>query len=159
MDPWSHADAMWAERIVTAEAPPSLDVGWLPVLGRVPMFRSLSRRHLRRIARLTELRRFTKGADVVRAGARGNVFYIILVGRAQVTTPRGRGRTLGPGDWFGELALLDGAPRAATVTALERLTTARISRAAFRELLDMEPSMGLGLCDGLVAIIRDLQGE
>ena len=158
MSPWSVAEQEWAAQVVQPDLPPSLHPGWLPVLGRVEMFQSLSKRHLRKVARLTEPKRFKKGADVVRAGSRGDALYVILDGTARVTTPDGHTRTLASGDCFGELALLDGAPRAATVTAIDSLATARISRSDFQKLLKEEPAIGVGLAQGLVAIIRDIQG-
>ena len=135
----------------------ALHPGWLPVLERVPLFHSLSKRHLRRVGRLAEMKRYKRGAEVVRAGRRGDAFYVILDGSALVTTPAGHTRDLHEGDYFGELALLDGAPRAATVAATGSLTTARISRTAFLKLLKEEPAIGVGLTHGLVAIVRDLQ--
>jgi len=140
-----------------AQGATSLHPGWLPVLSRVPLFQSLSKRHVRRVGHLAEMKRFSKGAQVVRAGARGDAFYVILDGSAQVKTPAGHTLKLSEGDYFGELALLDGAPRAATVTASGDLATARISRAAFLKLLKDEPVIGVGLAHGLVAIVRDLQ--
>ena len=131
--------------------------GWLPVLGRVPLFKDLSQRHLKRVGHLAEMKRFAKGAKVVRAGARGDALYVVLDGTAQVDPPAGRKLKLGQGDYFGELALLDGAPRAATVTATGVLTTARIGRPAFQKLLKDEPAIALGLVNGLVAIVRDLE--
>ena len=100
---------------------------------------------------------FTQGSQVVRAGARGDACYVILDGGAQVETPAGHTHKLSEGDYFGELALLDGAPRAATVSAIGSLRTARISRAAFLKLLKDEPAIGVGLAHGRVAIVRDLQ--
>lgn len=135
----------------------SLHPGWLPVLSRVPLFQSLSKRHVRRVGHLAEMKRFKQGSQVVRAGARGDALYVILDGSAQVETPAGHTRKLSEGDHFGELALLDGAPRAATVTAIGSLATARISRTAFLKLLKDEPAIGVGLAHGLVAIVRDLQ--
>lgn len=136
-----------------------LHPGWLPVLGRVPLFASLSKRHLKHVAALAELKRFKTGTPVVRAGAQGNALFVILDGSAHVTTPAGHTRTLTEGDYFGELALLDGAPRAATVTATNSLATAKISRSAFVRLLREEPAIGVGLAHGLVAIIRGLQPQ
>lgn len=158
MSPWSVAEQEWAAQLMRHEASSTLHPGWLPMLGRVEMFRSLSKSHLRKVARLTEPRRFNKGADVVRAGSRGDALYVILDGEAEVTTPDGHVRTLTKGDSFGELALLDGAPRAATVTATDNLATARISRSDFQKLLKEEPAISVGLAQGLVAIIRDIQG-
>jgi CRP-like cAMP-binding protein len=134
-----------------------LHPGWIPVLERVPLFQALNKRHLRRVARLAELKRYTSGAVVVRAGARGDAFYVVLDGSARVRTPDGHTRDLHEGDYFGELSLLDGAPRAATVSAIGSLATARIARTAFLKLLREEPALGMGLAHGLVAIVRDLQ--
>ncbi len=136
-----------------------LHPGWLPVLARVPLFASLSKHHLRHVADLAELKRYKHGAQIVRAGAEGNAFFVILDGSAEVITPAGHRHTLKAGDYFGELALLDGAPRAATVQASSSLATAKISRTAFQRLLKEEPAIGVGLAQGLVAIIRDLQEE
>ena len=130
---------------------------WPPVLAEVPVFSALSRRHLLWVARLTEVRRFDDGAVVVRSGARGDAFYVILDGWAVVSPSRGRTPRLEAGEHFGELALIDGAPRAATVTAVDVLTTARIARPAFLNLLRDEVAVAVGVAQGLVRMIRDLQ--
>jgi CRP/FNR family cyclic AMP-dependent transcriptional regulator len=75
-----------------------------------------------------------------------------------VRTANGSTATLQPGDYFGELALFDGAPRSATVLAAGELTTARIVRGAFLKLLRQEPAIAVGLLPGLVGIVRELQG-
>ena len=136
-----------------------LHPGWIPVLERVPVFQALSKSHLRRVARLAELKRYKSDAVVVRAGERGDAFYVILDGSARVQTPDGRTRDLHDGEFFGELALLDGAPRAATVSAIHSLATARIARPKFQKLLRKEPAIGVGLARGLVVIVRELQGK
>jgi len=145
------------EESVHGGASKRLHPGWIPVLERVPLFQALTKRHLRRVARLAELKRYKSGAIVVRAGARGDAFYVILDGSARVQTPDGHTRDLHEGGFFGELALLDGAPRSATVSAIGSLTTARIARTAFLKLLREEPAIGVGLAHGLVGIGRDLQ--
>lgn len=137
----------------------SLHPGWIPVLERVPLFQSLSKRHLKRVAHLAEMKRFSKGAQVVRAGGRGDAFYVILDGGAEVDPPKGRSRKLKEGDYFGELALLDGAPRAATVTATGVLTTACIKRTAFQKLLKDEPALWPGLAQGLLGVVREMQKD
>lgn len=157
--PSAHIDVPSFKAGTLEDGTTPLHRGWLPVLARVPLFSSLSKRHLGHVADLAELRRYKHGAQVVRAGAQGNAFFVILDGGAEVITPAGHKRTLKEGDYFGELALLDGAPRAATVTANNSLATARISRPAFLRLLKEEPAVGVGLAHGLVAIIRDLQAE
>jgi CRP-like cAMP-binding protein len=131
-------------------------LGWLSTLSGVPLFQALSRRHLGRVLRLAELRRYGAGATVVREGAQGDAFHIVLDGRAEARPPVGRKRTLAAGDFFGELALLDGAPRAATVVALDDLTTARLPRTAFLKLVREEPTVARGILRGLARIVRDL---
>jgi CRP-like cAMP-binding protein len=66
---------------------------------------------------------------------------------------------LDPGACFGELALIDGAPRSATVTSLEQVTVAELPRAAFLRLLQNEPRTAVPMIGGLVALIRELEGQ
>jgi len=131
-------------------------LGWLSTLSEVPLFQALSKRHLGRVLRLAELRRFAAGGTIVRYGAPGDAFHIVLDGRAEARPPVGRKRELLPGDFFGELALLDGAPRAATVVALDDVTTARLPRAAFLKLVREEPTVARSILRGLARIVRDL---
>lgn len=159
MSSWGVAGTKGIQESLEAGKGKALHPGWVPVLARVPLFQALSKRHLGRVARLADLKRFSAGDQVVRAGARGDAFYVILDGSAQVGTRKGHTKKLGEGDYFGELALLDGAPRSATVSAIGALTTARIARTAFVKLLKEEPAIGVGLAHGLVAIVRELQSE
>ena len=129
--------------------------GLLALIARVPIFEALNRRHLRRVLRLAEPRSYAADETVVRAGLRGEAFYVVLAGRARVQRPDGHRHGLGPGDFFGELALLDDAPRSATVTAEDEITTLRIGRPAFAKLLRDEPTIAVGLARGLAAIVRD----
>ncbi len=132
-------------------------LGWLLLLRHVGVFEALNEAHLHRVARLFTIERFADGDNVVIAGAPGDSLHVILNGRARVRTPSGHTATLGADDCFGELALIDGAPRSATVTAVGELTTARLDRAAFTKLLKAEPGIAIGLLDGLVALVRDLE--
>ena len=132
-------------------------LGWLLLLRHVGVFEALNENHLRRVAKLFTIERFADGDNVVIAGAPGDSMHVILNGRARVRTPGGHTATLGADDCFGELALIDGAPRSATVTAVGELTTAKLDRAAFAKLLKAEPGIAVGLLDGLVAIVRDME--
>lgn len=132
-------------------------LGWLVMLRHVGVFEALQEEHLRHIARLFTVERFADGDTVVLAGARGDAMYVILNGRARVHTPGGHTRALGADDCFGELALLDGAPRAATVSAVGELIVARARRKEFQKMLKEEPGIAVGLLDGLVKTIRDVQ--
>ena len=131
----------------------------VPLLASVPLFTELPQRHLRKVARVAELGRYPNGSVVARAGARGAVFHVIVAGRAQAVTPDGRATGLESGDCFGELSLLDGAPRSATVSAVDELVTLRITRADFMKLLKEESTIAVGLLRGLVALVRGLQRQ
>jgi len=132
-------------------------LSWLMVLRHVGVFEALPERQLHSLAKFVTVERFADGATVVVAGARGDSLHIILNGRARIRTPSGHSRALGADDCFGELALIDGAPRAATVSAVGELTTAKITRADFQKLLKADPEMAIGLLDGMLAILRDMQ--
>ena len=103
-------------------------LGWLLLLRHVGVFEALNEQHLRRVAKLFTIERYADGDTVVLAGARGDSLHIVLNGRARVRTPGGHTRALGADDCFGELALIDGAPRSATVTAVGELTTAKLTQ-------------------------------
>ena len=130
-----------------------------PLLASVPLFAELPRRQLLEVARVAELRRYPDGSLVVRSGVRGTAFHVIVAGRAQAVTPGGHARELESGDGFGELSLLDGAPRSATVRALDGLLTLRIARPDFMRLLSEEPTIAVGVLRGLVALVRELQRQ
>ena len=132
-------------------------LGWLLLLRHVGVFEALNESHLHRVAKLFTVERFADGDNVVIAGAPGDSLHVVLNGRARVRTPGGHTATLGADDCFGELALIDGAPRSATVMAVGELTTAKLERSAFDKLLKAEPAIAVSLLDGLVAIVRDME--
>ena len=126
-------------------------------LAGVRMFEGLSRQDLKAVAALAEVRRYADGTEVVRLGGHEGGMHVVLGGSADVLPATGAARRLEPGDVFGELALVDGAPRAATVVAVGHLTTALIGGAGFRRMLREEPLVAVGLLPGLVGLIRELQ--
>lgn len=106
------------------------------VLAALPFFQGLAGQELDRIAARMQTRRVTAGEAVVRAGEPGDRYYVVREGTASVSLPDGTPvRTLGPGDGFGELALLFGGARTATVTAASDLVLATLSRADFARLV------------------------
>ncbi|HVH53128.1 MAG TPA: cyclic nucleotide-binding domain-containing protein [Actinomycetota bacterium] len=130
----------------------------IELLGRVPLFDGLSRALLGRVAALTEEITYNAGRVIVEKDTPGRAFYVIVDGMArvvkgQIVTAR-REAELGPGDFFGELALLDGERRAATVIATTDLTTIRIERTDFRRLLREEPELALKLLEGMARRTR-----
>src|SRR5947208_16104707 len=108
----------------------SMGRGWADVLAEIPLFAGLSKRQLNKIAKLGKTRRYARFTSIVRAGDRGDSFYVILDGTALVKLPGKRGVRLGAGDWFGEMALIDAAPRAATVEAQTDVFAMLLGRSA-----------------------------
>jgi CRP/FNR family cyclic AMP-dependent transcriptional regulator len=135
-------------------APDGRGLDWVPVLGEVPLFRGLAKRHLRRIARLGRVRRFAPGAAIVRAGDRGMSFYVLLDGEARVVPRSGPRSRLKAGDCFGEMALLDESPRSADVVAESDVLSLTINRSAFTKLLRGEPELARALLRTLAARLR-----
>jgi CRP-like cAMP-binding protein len=99
---------------------------------------------------------FEPGEVVIRAGEPADAFYVIVRGRAGVAGEH-LSRTLREGDYFGEIALIDGGPRSATVIAVDELRTLRIPKSAFLALLAREPALGRGLMASLARRVRTLE--
>jgi CRP-like cAMP-binding protein len=127
---------------------------WLGTLEDVPLFEGLPKRHLRRVAKLARVRRFSPGSALVRTGDSGNSFFVLLDGNAKVVRAGGRPRRLGMGDYFGEMALLDGAPRSADVVAEGEVLALTIDRSGFTKLLGTEPLLAQALLRTLAARLR-----
>jgi len=132
----------------------------LRLLELVPLFSGLSRAQLWRVADLAQEVSYGSGRMIVRTGTPGLAFYVIVEGRAKVIRGRissAKGQaSLGPGDFFGEMALLDGGPRSASVVAQTPMTTVRIERAPFRRMLKDEPDIALKLLEGMAVRMRKL---
>jgi CRP-like cAMP-binding protein len=104
-------------------------------LARCPFFAGLSRGQLLEVAKVTEDMEVQEGKALTREGQSGSEFFVIVEGRVSVTKEGKEIRTLGPGDFFGEIALLEDTPRTATVTAVTPLRFFVLARQAFRSLL------------------------
>ena len=105
-------------------------------MARLPFFKGLSGQALERVATRLRTDRFADGEHVFQAGDPADRYFVVREGAATVTLPDGTvARTLGPGDGFGEIALLFGRPRTATVTAAGPLTVAALDRADFAALV------------------------
>jgi CRP-like cAMP-binding protein len=127
-------------------------------LAQVPLFSNLSGRHLKRLADLTEEQRYMEGARVVREGDVGDTFYVILEGEAKVVSRSGRVvNRLRPGDFFGEISLLDGGPRTASVIADTPLTMLALPRGAFLRVLRQDREIGVKLLGYAASMLRRLE--
>jgi CRP/FNR family transcriptional regulator, cyclic AMP receptor protein len=111
------------------------------LLQAVPLFADLSKSELRIVAGITKPLDFDPGAAVVTQGERTGRFFVIMDGDVEVVVDGRFVRRLGPGDFFGEMALLDDEPRSATVAALNPLSTLSIAAFNFRSLLKSNASI------------------
>jgi CRP/FNR family transcriptional regulator, cyclic AMP receptor protein len=108
----------------------------VPLLERTPLFAGLSRRELEHISRLVKEVDVPVGKHLAAAGETGRELFVIVEGRAVVTTRRGRAVYLGPGDAFGEMSLIDGEPRSANVQATTPMRLLTLGYREFWQLLD-----------------------
>jgi CRP-like cAMP-binding protein len=130
-------------------------------LAAVPLFAGLDEDGLASLARGMRIRRFRRAETVFHVGDPGDALFVVMSGSIKITLPADTGdeailATLRPGDFFGELALLDGAPRSATAVAIEPTETYILARDRFRELIATEPVMREALLATLAAEVRRL---
>jgi len=106
-------------------------------LAKAPLFAALSRQELGELAKVTEDLEVEEGKTLTREGDLGREFFVIVDGEVSVTQDGNEIRRLGPGDFFGEIALIyDNARRTATVTAASPLRFFVLTRQSFRSLLE-----------------------
>ena len=130
-------------------------------LASVPFFAGLDDAALGRVAASVRSRRFRRGEVIFHVGDPGDALFIIVSGEIKISLPSEAGEEailvrLRPGDVFGELALLDGAPRSATATALSATETVVLPRDRFRELISNEPAVRDALLAALASELRRL---
>lgn len=125
------------------------------VLKGIPLFQGLSARHLRRVRDLADEMRFMGGHSVVRAGDPGDTLFVILEGQAKVVGRNGRVVTrLLPGDFFGEVSLLDGGVRTASVVSETPLVMLAIGRRPLFAAIEQEPEIALRMLRELAGRLR-----
>jgi CRP-like cAMP-binding protein len=115
----------------------------------------MDRRQSEQIARLLKERRFAKGETVIMEGSGGAAFFIIESGEASVSSKGVNLATLGRGQYFGEVALIDGGPRSATVTAATDLVCYALTFWEFRPLVERNGTIGWRLLQALAKQLRD----
>jgi CRP/FNR family transcriptional regulator, cyclic AMP receptor protein len=120
------------------------------LLKRVPLFADLEDRELQEIAGSMKQRTFARGQEIAVEGERGVGFFVIEDGQARVTVHGDEVRRLGPGDYFGEVALIAQTPRTATVTAESDLKTYGMTFWDFRPLVEDTPSIAWKLLQSAI---------
>ncbi len=128
-------------------------------LRRCRLFRDLGAGLVTEIVRSMARRRYRRGEVIFHQGDPGDALHIVARGRVKIvlTSPEGDEAivaTVRPGDFFGELTLIDGAPRSATATAVEAVETLVLSRDRFRQLLATNPTLRDNLEVSLAAEVR-----
>jgi CRP-like cAMP-binding protein len=130
-------------------------------LAAIPFFSGLDYQSLESVGRGMRARRFRRGEVIFHQGDPGDALFIVMSGAIKIMLPSDTGdeailATLRPGDVFGELALLDGAPRSATASALEATETLILPRDQFRELLATEPAIRDAILASMAGELRRL---
>lgn len=120
------------------------------LLRKVPLFSDLNDRELEGIANSMKQRTFSSGQEIAVEGESGVGFFVIEDGEAKVTVHGDEVRRLGPGDYFGELALISQGARTATVTADTELKTYGMTFWDFRPLVEDTPGIAWKLLEGAV---------
>ncbi len=123
-------------------------------LQRVELFAGMDRRQAEQIARLLKERHFKKGETVIIEGTGGAAFFIVDSGQATVSSKGVDIATLGPGDYFGEVALIDGGLRSATVTAATDLLCYGLTFWEFRPLVERNGTIAWKLLQALAKRLR-----
>jgi CRP-like cAMP-binding protein len=124
-------------------------------LRKVPIFSKLPARELEHIARSLKERAYDAGAVIIKEGDPGLGFFLITEGRVDVSHRDHRIREMGPGEFFGEMALMEETPRSATVTALERTRCLQLVRWDFRALLKENPDLAVRMLEVVVQRLRE----
>lgn len=126
-------------------------------LGNIELFSELTSKEIKKVASYMTTIDVREGRDLTVQGTVGREFMIIAEGEASV---RRNGRliaTLGPGDFFGELAVIAGVPRTATVTAETKMVVEALNRREFSSLLDESPKLSRKILVGAVKRLHDLE--
>jgi len=131
---------------------------WANVLARFSLFSGISKRRLRKLVRDSTFAEFGRGDIVVATDDAADSLYVILSGTAKALG-KAAARTLGAGDYFGELGLLDGAPRSATVVATRELHVMRLPRRSFLELAQDDPAISFTMLRNLGAQFQRLETQ
>lgn len=123
-------------------------------LGRVPLFSGIKPKELKKLSKRMTERSFNEGDEITKEGESGIGFFVIEDGNATVSVRGKIVRTLGPGEHFGEVALIDSGPRSATIVASTDLRCRGMSAWEFRPFVEEHPEVAWALLETLVGRLR-----
>lgn len=132
---------------------------YLDHLAAVPMFSACSKKDLQLVAKTADELTVQAGANLTVEGGSGREFFVIVEGKAKVLRGKKEVAILGPGDFFGELSLLDKAPRNATVTAVTPLDVLVLEQRSFTALIAEVPSIARKLMIGMARRLNELDSK
>ena len=127
-------------------------------LARVPLFSGIKPKELKKLSKRMTERDFNEGDEITRQGESGIGFFVIEEGNASVSVDGNIVRTLGPGEHFGEVALIDSGPRSATIIAGTDLRCRGMSAWEFKPFVEEHPEVAWGLLETLVGRLRAAEG-
>lgn len=123
-------------------------------LARVPIFSHCSAEEIAAITGVAQESRFEPGQIIVTQGTPGQAFYLVVSGRVEIFRDNVSLGAFGPGDFFGEMSLLDQAPRSATIRALDETCCLMLASWDFKALLERHPSIAIKLLEVLSRRLR-----
>lgn len=123
-------------------------------LNRVPIFANCSTDEIAAVASVAQESFFQPGQIIVTQGTPGQAFYMIIAGRVEILRDGVSLGAFGPGDFFGEMSLLDSAPRSATIRALDQTSCLMLSSWDFKAVLERHPSIAIKLLEVLSRRLR-----
>jgi CRP/FNR family cyclic AMP-dependent transcriptional regulator len=129
----------------------------IELLKQVPLFERLNDKQLKTLATEFSDRSFEAGQELTAEGQGAAGFFVIESGEAKVTVDGADRRTLGPGDYFGEIALIDGGLRTATITAVSAGRAHGLTPWLFRPLLEANAAIAWPLLEAMAARVRELE--
>jgi CRP/FNR family transcriptional regulator, cyclic AMP receptor protein len=127
-------------------------------LAQVPLFSGIKPKELKKLGKRMTERTFSEGEEIMREGKSGLGFFVIEDGNATVSVGGKIVRTLGPGEHFGEVALIDSGPRSATVVASTDLRCRGMSVWEFKPFVEEHPEVAWALLETLVSRLREAEG-
>jgi CRP/FNR family transcriptional regulator, cyclic AMP receptor protein len=131
----------------------------IELLKRVPLFQGLDRKQLEMLSRTFTERTFKAGTPMTSEGAGGAGFFVIEDGEAVVSVAGEVRRTLGPGDYFGEVALIDEGSRTATIEAKTEVKAYGLTPWQFRPLVEENASIAWPLLVSMAQRIREIESR
>jgi CRP-like cAMP-binding protein len=134
-----------------------MDDNRIELLRRVPLFADLDRRDLRDVANTMKERRFSSGQVLAREGQSGVGFFVIEEGEASVDVGGTEVARIGPGDYFGEIALVAEIPRTATVTAESDVLALGLTSWEFRPIAETNASISWKLLEALAKKLHEAE--